>query len=254
MNKIVWVVFLSFLISSCGINSNLMFKSKDYEVIKEDIPIAPTETYRIAPDDKFVFTLFANDGKRIVDMMSGISEDGTVGRAAAGTQIPYWVQPTGIADLPIIGLVKLAGLTIPEAQDTLALRFSKYYNQPYVQVEITNQRVIVFPGNGGDAKVVPLVNNNTTLMEALAMAGGITERGRANRVKVMRLTEDGRKVYEINLSKIEGLKYADMVVQAHDYIYVEPTRQLSRELVKELLPIISIITSAIVFTTIITNL
>ena len=62
------------------------------------------------------------------------------------------------------------------------------------------KRVIVFPGNGSDAKVIPLTNNNTTLTEAIAMAGGITDRGRANHIKVMRRVGSERKVYKIDLS------------------------------------------------------
>jgi polysaccharide export outer membrane protein len=143
---------------------------------------------------------------------------------------------------------------VKEGQDLLVKLFSKHYNEPFVQIEVTNQRVIVFPGSGGDAKIIPLQNNNTTLMEALAAAGGITERGRASKVKVMRMTDDGRKVYEVDLSTLDGLKYADMVVQANDYIYVEPTRQITRELVLEIAPILSFITSTNLLITIINRL
>lgn len=251
IRRIYAFLILLLVLSSCGINSNLMFKSKDgTEIITENIPIAPTDAYRMAPDDKFVFTLYANDGKRIVDLMSGVSEDGVVQRSSGAAVLNYWIQPSGYADLPVIGQVKMAGLSVKEGQDTLAKRFSRHYNDPFVQIEVTNQRVIVFPGGGGDAKIIPLLNNNTTLMEALASAGGIAERGKARKIKVMRLTDNGRKVYEIDLSKIEGLKYADMVVQANDYIYVEPTRQLSREIIRELTPILSVLSSVIIIITI----
>jgi len=253
MFRPIYYSLILILLSSCGINSNLMFKSNDHEVITDNIPIAPTDAYRMAPDDKFTFSLFTNDGKRIVDMMSGISEDGGTQRMATAT-LSYWIQPNGMAELPILGEVKMAGLTVKEGQDLLVKLFSKHYNEPFVQIEVTNQRVIVFPGSGGDAKIIPLQNNNTTLMEALAAAGGITERGRASKVKVMRMTDDGRKVYEVDLSTLDGLKYADMVVQANDYIYVEPTRQITRELVREITPILSLITSTIILITIINRL
>ena len=61
-------------------------------------------------------------------------------------------------------------------------------------------------------------------MEVIALAGGIAERGRADKVKLMRNVGGKRIVYVLNLSTIEGLKYADMIVQANDYIYINLTK------------------------------
>lgn len=261
MKSLIRLLFLSVtvFISSCGVNSNLMFKSTGGEVITENIPIAPEEAYRLAPDDRFVFVMTANDGKRIIDMGTGVMPEGSAGGMAqragmGGSGMDYLVRPDGIAELPILGEVKIAGMTIKESQDHLASLYSKEYEKPYVQLEVTNRRVIVFPGSGGEAKVVPIANNNTTLLEALALAGGITDRGRAKKIKVMRKTSSGRMIYEVDLSKMEGIKYADMIVQANDYIYVEPVGRLAREVLSEISPILSIITSSIIVVTVIANL
>lgn len=256
MRLFISVSLFALLVSSCGVNSSLMFRTKKSDVIKDNIPIAPTEAYKLAADDKFIFTLFTNDGKRIIDAITGINENASNGvqRLDVNTPIDYWIKPTGTAELPIVGEVELAGKSVKEAQDHLAKLYSLYYTDPYVQLEVTNQRVIVFPGSGGSAKVVPLKNNNTTLIEAIALAGGITDRGQAKRIKVMRQFSDGRKVYEIDLSTLEGLKYADMIVQSNDYIYIEPSRQLSRELLQEIGPIISILTSSVIVISVINAL
>ena len=124
--------------------------------------------------------------------------------------------------------------------------FSGEYVEPFVQVKVTNQRVIVFPGNGSDAKVIPLMNSNTTLMEALAQAGGITDRGKANTIKLMRKVDGKRVVYGIDLSTMDGLQYVDMIVQANDYIYVEPTPEIGKQVAQNVVPIVSLISSAIV--------
>ena len=91
-------------------------------------------------------------------------------------------------------------------------------------------------------------------MEALAQAGGITERGKANTIKIMRRENGIRKVYTIDLSTIDGLKYADLVLQANDYIYIEPVPRLARELVEEIAPVVSIFSSALIIFTVISNL
>ncbi|TNF47207.1 MAG: hypothetical protein EP305_08470 [Bacteroidetes bacterium] len=251
MNRI-FVVFITTIILlqglfSCNINSNIMFKEAKGDVVTSDsVPLLPKEDYRISVDDKITFSLATNNGKRIVEGMSGVGD-------GSRTQVQvqeYVVRKSGVAELPIIGEVKIEGLTLAQCEDTLEKRFSVEYQEPFVQVRVTNQRVIVFPGNGSDAKVVPLMNNNTTLMEAIAQAGGITERGKARVVKVMRREGEQRMVYKLDLSTIEGLKYADMVVQGNDYIYVEPNPELARGIVREVAPILSIFSSALVVFTV----
>jgi len=224
-----------------------MFKEAKGDVVTSDsVPLLPKEDYRISVDDKITFSLATNNGKRIVEGMSGV---GDMSRTQVQIQ-EYVVRKSGVAELPIIGEVKIEGLTLAQCEDTLEKRFSVEYQEPFVQVRVTNQRVIVFPGNGSDAKVVPLMNNNTTLMEAIAQAGGISERGKARVVKVMRREGEQRVVYKLDLSTIEGLKYADMVVQGNDYIYVEPNPELARGIVREVAPILSIFSSALVVFTV----
>jgi polysaccharide export outer membrane protein len=236
--------------SSCGINSNLMFKTpKGVAERSDSIPLRPTTEYTISRDDKFSFTLYTNGGKRIVENMAGMND------AQVNPEIPeYIVRSNGTAELPIVGEVMVAGLTVQQCEDTLAKAFALEYQEPYVQVKLTNQRVIVFPGNGSDAKVIPLQNNNTTLMEAIALAGGIADRGRADKIKLMRNLGASRVVYVLDLSTIDGLKYADMIVQANDYIYVEPNEQVGREAVQSAAPVVSLLSSALIIFTVFSNL
>lgn len=245
---------LSAFVSSCGINSNIMFKvAKGDEVHHDSIPMNPTEDYLISVDDKIKFQLYTNDGEVLLLNNADVAQKNVTG--GNGSSVEYTVKKDGTIEIPKIGKTKIQGLSVSQCEDLLEELYGVEYLKPFVQVQITNQRVVVFPGNGSDAKVILLENNNTTLMEALAQAGGITERGKAKKVKLMRRGEDGiRNVYVLDLSTIEGLKYVDMIVQANDYIYVEPNPQITREVLKDALPIVSIISSAVVLFTVINNM
>jgi polysaccharide export outer membrane protein len=117
-------------------------------------------------------------------------------------------------------------------------------------MSVSNKRVIVFPGSAGDAKVIPLLNNNTTLIEALALAGGIADDGKAKMVKLIRETPNKKHdVFLIDLSKIEGIKQGSMVLQANDIIYVEPRKKYASRLIQEAAPIVSILTSIFILLT-----
>ncbi len=241
------IVSFGILLTSCGVNSNLMFKSPLGEHANSDsIPMAPLKEYQISIDDKITFTLAPNDGTKMIESMGGVTQGGGGDKSSQ----EFLVRDPGFIEIPVLGKVYINGLTISQCEDTLEHYFSNHYRDPFVQVKVTNQRVIVFPGGGSDASVIPLSNNNTTLMEVIAQAGGIADRGKAESVKLMRKVNGVRKVYNIDLSTIEGLKYSDMIVQANDYIYVEPKANLVRGVLSEVTPIITGISSLFLIFTI----
>ena len=237
-------------LNSCGINSNLMYKAPTtYQY--DSLVKGTAEQYKIAINDKLKINFFKSKGEAILDMQSGSQDNRSQMRTI--NEITYLVLQDGSVEFPLVGNVKIAGLTTVECRDTLVKLLSKDYVEPFVQVEVLNKRCFVFPGTGGDAQVVNLTNENTTLMEALALAGGIKDRGKAKSVRVMRKEGEEWKVFKIDLSKIEGLEDSDMIVQANDYIYVDPSSRIAREVLEEVAPIFSIISSAAVIITVVTN-
>jgi len=250
VRRTVWLVLI-LVFASCGVNSNLMLKqAKETEVNSDEIPLRPTEEYKIAVNDKLAFQLYVNEGADLLDGKTEIS----IAADGKSEQVEYVVRANGQVELPKLGKVEAAGKTIEAFEDTLQTLFASDYKDPFVKAQITNQRVIVFPGSGSDAQVVPLTNTNTTLMEVIALAGGIADRGKANTVKLMRIVDGERKVYVMDLSVIEGLKFTDLVVQANDYIYVEPAPELGKEVVDRLLPLAQVLTSLAILVTVISNL
>lgn len=235
--------------SSCKIfRSNLMLKTpKDYTFDKIADSLA-RQDYKIDVNDIVNIRIFANDGFKIVDLA-------TSSQISRFIELDYVVNRDGTCKLPLVGRVKVAGLSIRECTEYLEQIYADYYVKPFVFMSVTNKRVIVYPGNGGAAKVLYLTNNNTTVIEALALAGGISEDGKAYKVKLIRTQENqAPKVYLMDLSKIDGLAVGSTVVLAHDIIYVEPRYRLARTLVSELTPIISLISSTFLLYTLVTRI
>lgn len=251
MLKYSIVVCLAILaiMSSCTVNSHLMLKTpKDF--VFDSIPEVQSDEYVITPGDLLSFRLFANGGFSVIDMTSGASGGG--GNSLALTRnitINYLVQNDGNVKIPILGEVPIVGKTILDAQSYLEELYSDYYIDPFLQLNVVNKRVIVFPGGGNDAQVLILQNNTTTLMEVLAYAGGISRNSKASTVKVIRKVNgsEKREVYKIDLSKISGLPEGDMVILADDIIYVEPNANIAREILQDISPIISLVSSTVVF-------
>lgn len=254
-----WLFIILFTLGSCKINSNMMFKTpKDGSFKYDSIPLRPSEDYTISIDDKITFSLSTNNGRSMVEALSGTStENKTIvdnNNMKMNADYQYIVRSNGMVELPLLGDVKVEGLTIAQCQDTLEKLFKDQYQDPFVQLRVTNQRCIIFPGNGSTAVIVNIENNNTTLMEIIAQSGGIPTRGQSKVIKVMRKVKDKREIYHIDISTIEGLKYADMIIQGNDYIYIEPRAQLIQGSLAEWAPISSLISTVLLTYTLIAKI
>jgi polysaccharide export outer membrane protein len=245
--KIVFLISIALILNACAnINSNMMFKIPKGENFQFDsIPLKPTEDYVIGPGDRFTFFFSTNDGERIISGLSGVNgTDGQIFYRNMQNVQDYLVRRDGTAELPVIGIMKVQGFTTIELEDTLTELLSKNYINPFVQIRLSNQRIIIFPGRG-QAQVVNLSNVNTTLLEVIALAGGLSEDAKANSIKLIRKNKNKQEIYKIDLSTIQGLKQAEMVVQSNDYIYVDVKPRLASSVLTEVSPWLAILTSTL---------
>jgi len=241
------VLVMGSLLAGCK-NSNpsqMLRTPKKYQYAA--FPAVSDSQYVIAKDDIVRIRLMANDGIRLIDVIG--SDRGSGGGASGGTATAggedYTVEFDGTIKMPVIGRFKIAGLTQRAAEDSLEARYSSIYKNPFVQLAVTNRRVIVFPGGMGAAKVVPLQNQNITLFEALALAGGIDPDGKAYKIKLIRGSLKKPYVFLIDASKLQSIQSADMVLQADDIIYVEPVERPMRTFIRDVAPWMSLVTGTL---------
>ena len=249
MRKLLLLFVAILSLSSCSVlRPNLMLKTpKDY-VFDQLNDTMTREEYRISRTDAVSLRILSNEGFKLVDF----SNNGAPSNISSNSVIETLVEQDGTIKVPLIGRVKVEGLTTREAEQLLETKFSEFYVGPYVILRVTNKRLSVFPGAGGTGRVINITNNNTTVLEALAYAGGITDDGKAYRIKLVRNAKPKPLVYLIDMSTIEGLQAGNTVVQANDIIYVEPRPRFFSRAVAELAPYISIFSSAILIYTYIT--
>jgi polysaccharide export outer membrane protein len=248
--KYFFVVSITLILCACAnINSNIMFKiPKGENFTFDSIPLKPTEDYVIGPGDRFTFNFSTNNGERVLSSMTGINNADSYNNKNNQLIQDYLVRRDGTAELPVIGLLKVQGYTTIQLEDTLTELLSKNYIDPFVQIKLSNQRIIIFPGRG-EAKVVYLSNVNTTLLEVIALAGGLSEDARANSIKLIRKNKNKREIYKIDLSTIQGLKQAEMIVQSNDYVYVDVKPRIASSVLTEVSPWLSILTSVLLIFT-----
>ncbi len=256
MKNLIFWVLIALAATSCNINKDILFKTPTdftYDEVSDTLKASST----ISPSNILSFSFFTGNGHLLVEQGLGSSvlgSSGGIDRNYLNTrnQILYLVDEDGTVKMPVLGRVALAGLTVREAETLLEDLYSVYYNDPFVILSVQNNRVVVSPGGGGRAQVITLTNNNTSVLEALSMVGGVDARGDASKVKLIRKNRDTghREVYQLDLSTIHGLDEADMIVQGNDIIYVQPLPWLAREFVQEITPIVTLVSTTALLITI----
>jgi polysaccharide biosynthesis/export protein len=250
MKKVLLLFFgVVLTMSSCKVfRSNIMLRTpKDYNYDKLVDSLSRAD-YRLAANDVLSFRVFTNEGFKMVDMANSNTNVNNIPTVDAR------IETDGSSRLPLVGSIQLAGLTIVDAEKLLEEKYAVFYRKPYISLRITNKRVIVFPGQAGAARVISITNNNTTIMEALALAGGLADDGKAYKIKLIRNTPGMEpKVYLMDLSKIDGLALGNTQVQAYDLIYVEPRYRPIRTFSNEVAPLLTLFTTFLILYSLVTR-
>lgn len=234
-------LFLVFCLGSCTVNKDFMFQTdKDFVFDIPDIDSTSIE-YKIGVADIMSFDLYTNEGALMLQFTTSDVE--RIGNLNSGNFL-FLVDPEGYVEFPVIGRQYVAGYTIRQLQTKLEEFYAFQFNNPYAIIRITNRRCIVFNGEGGTGFIVPLNNMGVSVIEAIALAGGVSKNGDASQIKIFRRKPDRtHDVYLIDLSTIEGIRYANMSVQSGDIIYVQKNPLIAREILSDVQPVISILSS-----------
>lgn len=150
------------------------------------------------------------------NLFRGASEGG--GRAE---QVDYLVDQEGMIDFPVIGKVKIGGLSPDELRILLRQRLSDYLKDPIINIRLRNFTVTIL-GQVQRPGTYPVNGEQITILEALGMAGDLTLRGVRNNILVIR-DFNGTKVYtRIDLTTKNLTKSPVYYLTQNDVIYVEP--------------------------------
>lgn len=269
---------LSFLFQSCSFNQSILFKT-DHSIneaaFSNDV-VKAEANYKIQPGDFLAMTVYTNKGEALVDpnneFKTGTDRQNVNNNAAQQQQMnmegllevnyplirnnnpinTYLVSETGEVDFPMIGKENLLGLTLAEANDLLEEKYSEYYKEPYISIQYLNKRVFLL-GAAGD-QVIPLRNENMTLVEVLALSGNFQSNAKAEKVRLIRGDLSNPSVLLVDLTTLDGVKKANLKVLPGDIVYVEPRRKVDQQTLGNLNLIVSTITSLITLYLLIENI
>lgn len=217
------------LMMSCGSKRNLTyFSDLEGNDLEQPKPIDNVTISTIQMDDLLAITvnslsvetnMLFNQGV-LGTLGSRVSESGGENQSIEG----YLVDEQGEINFPVIGKIKLAGLTKQEATDTIQSILDRdYVKNPIVNIRFLNYNITII-GEVKKPSVYTVLTEKVNVLEALSLAGDITPYGKRDNVLVIREKDGERMMYRINLNGKDILSQPGYYLQQNDIVYVEPDK------------------------------
>lgn len=139
------------------------------------------------------------------------------------TTIPgYMVNSDGEIELPLVGKVKVVGMTTKEAKNLISKKAEVYYKNPVVNVRFANF-VITMLGDVGSPGQYNVSNERITILEAISLAGDIPPTGNKENIIIGRDENGQKKFVRVNLNSPDFYNSPYYFLRQKDIIYVPPT-------------------------------
>lgn len=135
----------------------------------------------------------------------------------------YSINDSGYVVLPVIGYLKLANMTLNEARSVVQKAVDRQLKNSTVFLTMVSFKISII-GEVRNPGQYYNYNNQLTLLDALAMAGDITDFGNRRKIMLMRQTDNGNEVISLNLTDPNIIVSKYYYLLPNDIIYVQPLK------------------------------
>ncbi len=225
----IFLLFALFLITSCASRKEVVYfqDAGDYEtLVDKEVPVT-----KFKVDD--LVSIYVSSGNPEAsapfNLYRGLSAGNAGGGTSSGPQVAYLIDEDGMIDFPVIGKIKIVGLSPDELRVLLQKKLADFLKDPIINISLENFTVTVL-GEVARPGTYPIPGGQqVTILEALGLAGDMTLRGMRENVLVIR-DFDGTKVYQrINLTSKDLFDSPVFYLTQNDVVYVEPNKTAIRE-------------------------
>ncbi len=219
MNKYIVALFFCFLMSSCITTKDLTYFQGD-PVLKTEIQKLSNQPYRLQINDIVSIDIKAEDNT-LVSLFKTSELGGDLYFNG------YTVNRHGNIRIPYLGEINVLGYTETEAREKVEKELSAYFKNSkslFVNLKLAGIKFTV-TGEVGSPGTKHLMQNQVSIVEAIANAGDIPTTGNKKEVTIIRKTIDGVQKFTLDLTDIAVFDSEHFYIQPNDVIYVSPLYQ-----------------------------
>ncbi len=208
------IILLS--ISSCGSRKDIVYfqDSTNFETIVDENIFEPK--FKVDDEISILISTLNPEASVPFNLFRGITESG-----GSPDQVSYLVDKYGEIDFPVLGKIKVAGLSPEELRTDLNRKLEGYLKDPIINIRLKNFTVTVL-GAVLSPGTYQVTGEQITVLEALGLAGDITIKGLRKNVMVLRDFNGTKVTTRIDLTSKEAFKNPAYYLTQNDVVYVEP--------------------------------
>lgn len=225
MKQILIPVLICLLLASCRTSQKVVYLQDTANHETTEIPDGKELT--IQPQDRLSIIVSSKNPKlaTLFNLPVVTYTAGSTSTNSYNQLVGYTVAPDGCIQFPILGAVKVEGLTRAQIAETLTKRLidEQLIDDAIITVDYMNLRISVL-GEVSRPGRFNLDRDKTTLLDALAQAGDLTIYGRRDRVLVVREENGQRSTYYVDLRSKDLFSSPVYYLKQNDVIYVEPNQ------------------------------
>ena len=139
---------------------------------------------------------------------------------------------------PVIGKLQITGLKTSQLDSVLSSKYESYYNGVYVISKVVNKKIIIL-GGGKGGQILPFTSN-MSLLEVIALYGGLDDKSRGYNIRVIRGDLKNPEITVVNLKTITDMKSSIVTLKPDDIVYIEPVRRPTSESLRDNMYILNI--------------
>ncbi|WP_281298253.1 polysaccharide biosynthesis/export family protein [Flavobacterium limnophilum] len=182
---------------------------------------------KIQPDDLLLIIVSADDPETAIPFnLSSVSVPSAYNMMASRgqeTMQSYLVDAGGSIDFPVLGKLKVGGLSRTEVIQLLEGKISKYIKNPIINLRLMNFKVsvqgeVTLPGT------YPVSSDRVTLIEALSMAKDLTVYGKRDNILIIREVNGVKSYNRVDITKADFINSPYYYLAQNDVVYVEPNK------------------------------
>jgi polysaccharide export outer membrane protein len=216
-----FIIFLLFF-SSCHQKEKIVYFQGNQSSSLQSTSYNPV----LKPDDILSIQVNAQDEASVkLFNLSASNASQNIGGYASGNPTPfgYLINSEGYIDFPILGKLKLQGLTRQQAVDLIKEKLKSYLNDAIVIIRILNYKITVL-GEVKNPGTFTIPNERITLLEALGIAGDLNITAVRNNILVIREIDGKLTETRVDITKKEFFNSSVYYLQQNDVVYVEPNK------------------------------
>lgn len=220
------------LASSCGTNKKITYFKDIPDSVYQSARNIPSLAYSdplIQSNDILQISILtldpqANNILTAANSTSYAVQPGSANLPATASSVTgFLVDKNGLVELPVIGKIKVAGLTTAVARDTIHNKVSEFYKGSVVNVRFANFNITVLGEVARPATyVVP--SEKVSILDVIGMAGDLTIFGKRENVLLIRDSLGYKQYIRFNLNSSETFSSPYFYLRQGDMVYVEPSK------------------------------